>query len=45
VVRRPVDCRVGSGRTLLIAAIALAVIHDAASVITELQTPSAARAS
>ena len=32
------------GGPLLIAAIALAVIHDAASVITELQTPSAARA-
>lgn len=29
---------------LLIAAIALAVIHDAASVLTELQTPSALRA-
>jgi uncharacterized membrane protein len=32
------------GGPLLIAAIALAVIHDAASVITELQTPSASRA-
>jgi Family of unknown function (DUF6350) len=32
------------GGPLLIAAIALAVIHDAASVITELQTPSALRA-
>ncbi|MGV9800741.1 cell division protein PerM [Mycobacterium sp. NPDC003449] len=32
------------GGPLLIAAILLAVIHDAASVITELQTPSALRA-
>jgi Family of unknown function (DUF6350) len=32
------------GGPLLIAAIALAVIHDAASVITALQTPSASRA-
>ncbi|MCW2653780.1 MAG: hypothetical protein JWR32_4756 [Mycobacterium sp.] len=32
------------GGPLLIAAIALAVIHDAASVLTELQTPSALRA-
>jgi hypothetical protein len=32
------------GGPLLIAAIALAVIHDAASVISELQTPSALRA-
>jgi hypothetical protein len=32
------------GGPLLIAAIALAVIHDAGSVITELQTPSALRA-
>lgn len=32
------------GGPLLFAAIALAVIHDAASVITELQTPSALRA-
>ncbi|WP_343602737.1 DUF6350 family protein [Mycobacterium sp.] len=32
------------GGPLLIAAIALAVVHDAASVITELQTPSALRA-
>jgi Family of unknown function (DUF6350) len=32
------------GGPLLIAALALAVIHDAASVITELQTPSALRA-
>ncbi|HEU4362080.1 MAG TPA: DUF6350 family protein, partial [Mycobacterium sp.] len=32
------------GGPLLMAAIALAVIHDAASVITELQTPSALRA-
>src|SRR5947209_14355868 len=32
------------GWPLLIAAISLAVIHDAASVITELQTPSALRA-
>src|SRR5947209_6463810 len=32
------------GGPLLIAAIALAVIHDASSVITELQTPSASRA-
>jgi hypothetical protein len=32
------------GGPLLIAAIALAVIHDAASVITELQTPSTLRA-
>jgi hypothetical protein len=32
------------GGPLLIAAVALAVIHDAASVITELQTPSALRA-
>jgi hypothetical protein len=32
------------GGPLLIAAIALAVIHDAASVITELQTPNALRA-
>jgi hypothetical protein len=32
------------GGPLLIAAISLAVIHDAASVITELQTPSASRA-
>ncbi|MGD1252662.1 DUF6350 family protein [Mycobacterium seoulense] len=32
------------GGPLLIAAIALAVIHDASSVITELQTPSALRA-
>jgi len=32
------------GGPMLIAAIALAVIHDAASVITELQTPSALRA-
>jgi hypothetical protein len=32
------------GGPLLIAAIALAVIHDAASVITELQTPHALRA-
>ncbi|WP_370481525.1 DUF6350 family protein [Mycobacterium sp. pUA109] len=32
------------GGPLLIAAIALAVIHDAASVITELQTPNAAAA-
>ncbi|WP_238158960.1 DUF6350 family protein [Mycobacterium sp. MFM001] len=32
------------GGPLLIAAICLAVIHDAASVITELQTPSALRA-
>ena len=32
------------GGPLLIAAIALAVIHDAASVITELQTPDALRA-
>ena len=32
------------GGPLLIAAMALAVIHDAASVITELQTPSALRA-
>ena len=32
------------GGPLLIAAISLAIIHDAASVITELQTPSALRA-
>lgn len=32
------------GGPLLIAAIALAVIHDASSVLTELQTPSALRA-
>lgn len=32
------------GGPLLIAALALAVIHDASSVITELQTPSALRA-
>ena len=32
------------GGPMLIAAIALAVIHDASSVITELQTPSALRA-
>ena len=32
------------GGPLLIAAIALAVIHDASSVLTELQTPSASRA-
>ncbi len=32
------------GGPLLVAAIALAVIHDAASVLTELQTPSALRA-
>ena len=32
------------GGPLLIAAVALAVIHDAASVITELQTPNALRA-
>jgi len=32
------------GGPLLMAAIALAVIHDASSVITELQTPSASRA-
>jgi Family of unknown function (DUF6350) len=32
------------GGPLLIAAIALAVIHDAASVLTQLQTPSALRA-
>ena len=32
------------GGPLLMAAIALAVIHDASSVITELQTPSALRA-
>jgi hypothetical protein len=32
------------GGPLLVAAIALAVIHDASSVITELQTPSALRA-
>lgn len=32
------------GGPLLIAALLLAVIHDAASVITELQTPSALRA-
>jgi Family of unknown function (DUF6350) len=32
------------GGPLLFAAIALAVVHDAASVITELQTPSALRA-
>src|SRR5262249_31441322 len=32
------------GGPLLIAAIALAVIHDAASVVTELQTPNALRA-
>lgn len=32
------------GGPLLLAAIALAVIHDASSVITELQTPSALRA-
>jgi hypothetical protein len=32
------------GGPLLMAAIALAVIHDAASVLTELQTPSALRA-
>lgn len=32
------------GGPLLIAAISLAVIHDAASVLTELQTPSALRA-
>lgn len=32
------------GGPLLIAAIALAVIHDASSVITQLQTPDAARA-
>ncbi|MGW0159384.1 cell division protein PerM [Mycobacterium sp. NPDC003323] len=32
------------GGPLLIAAIALAVIHDASSVITELQTPDASRA-
>jgi hypothetical protein len=32
------------GGPLLVAALALAVIHDAASVITELQTPSALRA-
>lgn len=32
------------GGPLLIAAIALAVVHDAASVITELQTPNALRA-
>ncbi|KLO35883.1 membrane protein [Mycobacterium nebraskense] len=32
------------GGPLLIAAIAMAVIHDASSVITELQTPSALRA-
>jgi Family of unknown function (DUF6350) len=32
------------GGPLLIAAVSLAVIHDAASVVTELQTPSALRA-
>lgn len=32
------------GGPLLIAAVALAVVHDAASVITELQTPNALRA-
>jgi hypothetical protein len=32
------------GGPLLIAAVSLAVIHDAASVLTELQTPSASRA-
>jgi Family of unknown function (DUF6350) len=32
------------GGPLLIAAIALAVVHDAASVLTELQTPNASRA-
>src|SRR4051812_38492534 len=32
------------GGPLLLTAIALAVIHDASSVITELQTPSASRA-
>ncbi len=32
------------GGPLLVAALALAVIHDAASVLTELQTPSASRA-
>ena len=32
------------GGPLLIAAVALAVIHDASSVITELQTPDASRA-
>lgn len=32
------------GGPLLVAAVALAVIHDAASVITELQTPNALRA-
>ena len=36
--------RIGAGGPLLIAAIALAVIHDAASVLTELQTPDALRA-
>ena len=33
------------GGPLLIAAVALAVVHDAASVITDLQTPNALRAS
>ena len=32
------------GGPLLIAAMALAVIHDASSVLTELQTPNALRA-
>lgn len=32
------------GGPLLIAAVALAVVHDAASVLTELQTPNASRA-
>jgi hypothetical protein len=42
VVRWVVASAVGG--PLLIAAIALAVIHDASSVLTELQTPSASRA-
>lgn len=42
VVRWVVASAVGG--PMLIAAIALAVIHDASSVLTELQTPSASRA-
>ena len=44
MVRHPLGCRLGAGGPLLIAAISLAVVHDAASVLTELQTPNALRA-
>jgi hypothetical protein len=42
VIRWVVACALGG--PLLLTAIALAVIHDASSVLTELQTPSALRA-